>query len=159
LKFICTDIGLSIEVKKSLIDQLHQLGLKYYPKEYGGLLIGRYVDNNKTVLIEETVLPKQFKSSSFSFERNLNGLKRTLTSFFKKSPSLIYVGEWHTHPNGTPYPSMTDSSALRTIVEHDEVFITNPVLLIIGINPTHYELGFHVLYDNKIYQYEKELIQ
>lgn len=118
--------------------------------------MGRYVNDNKEVLIEETVLPKKFRSSAFSFERGVEGLRKLLRDFFEQSPSLIYVGEWHTHPDGMPIPSSTDSSALRTIAAHEEVSIENPILLIIGVRSDAYEIGFHVLHKNNIYGYEKE---
>jgi len=156
LKFVCQHIGLSIVIDDKLVNQLCRLGSDHYPKEYGGLLVGRYVNDSKELIIEETVLPKKFKSSVVSFERGVEGLRKTLKSFFDRSPSLIYVGEWHTHPDGMPIPSPTDSSALRTIVAHHEVSIENPVLLIIVVSSKNYEVGFHVLYKNNIYGYEKE---
>lgn len=156
MKFICQHIGLSIVIDDKLVDQLCRLGSDHYPKEYGGLLVGRYVNDNKEVLIEQTVLPKKFKSSAFSFERGVEGLRNILAGLFRKNPSLIYVGEWHTHPDGRPVPSSTDSSALRTIAEHKDVFIKNPLLLIIGVSSTGYELGFYVLHKNEVHSYELE---
>lgn len=160
MRYKCKDIGLSIVIDDKLMAKLFRLGSKYYPKEYGGLFVGRYVNDNTEVIIEDTVLPKKFKSSAISFERGVQGLRAILQRFFNKAPSLIYVGEWHTHPNGQPIPSATDSSALRAIAAHYEVAITNPILLIIGIRNGHHELAFYVLYQNKIHRYEmeKELI-
>jgi integrative and conjugative element protein (TIGR02256 family) len=124
--------------------------------EFGGLLIGRYVDNKKMVIIEDTVLPKKYKSSKYSFERGVTGLRKVLKIFFTKSPSLIYVGEWHTHPDNPAIPSVTDINALKQIANHNEVFIDNPILLIIRIGKKDYELGFYVLYENKICNYKQE---
>lgn len=42
------------------------------------------------------------------------------------------VGEWHTHSDDAPVPSITDVVALRTVAKHDEGYIESPVLLIIG---------------------------
>ena len=156
MKFICQHIGLSIVIDNTLVDKLCRLGSDHYPKEYGGLLVGRYINDNKEVIIEQTVLPKKFKSSAFSFERGVEGLRETLRGFFNESPSLIYVGEWHTHPDGKPIPSSTDSSALRTIAAHHKVSIENPLLLIIAVGRNAYEFGFYVLYQNNIYRYELE---
>ena len=156
MRFVCKQIGLSIIIDEKLIGDLSRLGFQHYPNEYGGLLVGRYVKNNEEVIIQETVLPIKFKSSEFSFERGTEGMRETLTAFFEKSPSLIYVGEWHTHPNGRPVPSHVDFSALQAIAEHDEVLIKNPLLLIISLTKTSFKLGFHVFFQNKIYAYEKE---
>ena len=156
MNFTSRDIGLKIEMSDTLIDQLLKLGRKHYPMEFGGLLIGRYVDTNKMVIIEDTVLPKKYKSSKYSFERGVAGLRKVLKVFFTKSPSLIYVGEWHTHPDNPAIPSITDINALKQIANHNEVFIDNPILLIIRIGKKDYELGFYVLYENKIYKYKQE---
>ena len=134
--------------------ELCQLAAEHYPNEYGGLFVGRYVNDHKELRVEHTVLPKRFKSSSFSFERGVEGLRKILRQFFNQSPSLIYVGEWHTHPNGRPVPSSTDTSALRLIATHHEVSIENPTLLIIGVERDVYEFGFYVLYKDNIHRYE-----
>lgn len=161
MKLACKNIGLNLEIKDALLEKMKKHGKEHYPNEYGGLLVGRYSDNFKSVLIEEIVLPKEYKSSRFKFERGAKGLKKVLHNFFGRSPSLSYVGEWHTHPDGIPVPSITDVAALKMIVQHDEVYIENPVLLIISINREAYELGFYVLFRNEICHYEivsKELV-
>lgn len=156
MKFKCKHIDLSIVIDDKLMDELCRIGSEHYPKEYGGLFVGRYINENTELLIENTILPKKFRSSALSFERGVEGLRETLQQFFNQSPSLIYVGEWHTHPNGNPIPSSTDSSALRTIASHHEVSIENPTLLIIGIAREVYKFGFYVLYKDGIHRYELE---
>lgn len=142
-----------------LLKKLCKQGIKCYPKEFGGLLVGYYTDANKTVVISETVLPKEFKSSRFSFERGSKGLKKILEGLYKQNPSLIYVGEWHTHPDNPDNPAMpsgTDMNALQEIVNHEGVFINNPILLIISISKNKCEPGFFVYANNKVYRYEEE---
>lgn len=156
MKLRNADIGLTIEIEDELIHNLYEYGLSHYPSEFGGLLMGYYSEDSKTVLIKDTVLPKKYTSSKYFFERGITGLKRTLKALFKRTPSLIYIGEWHTHPDNPPVPSVTDLIALREIVQHDKVSITNPILLIIGINKTSYELGFYVQFKSKIFKYEEE---
>ena len=150
------EIGLNIIIEDTLISCLYDNGIKNYPKEFGGLLIGNYSDDFKTVFIEETILPKKYKSSKYSFERGAEGVKETLEKYYYAEHRMIYVGEWHTHPDNLPIPSSTDIKALEKIANHDEVTIKNPVLLIMGIDKTKYELGFYVYFKNKIYKYEEE---
>ncbi len=139
-----------------LLKKLCKQGIKYYPTEFGGLLVGYYADDNKTVVISETVLPTEFKSSRVSFERGSKGLKKVLERLYKQNPSLIYVGEWHTHPDSPALPSGTDMYALREIVNHEGVFINNPILLIISITQDKCVPGFFVYANNKVYKYEEE---
>ena len=156
MKLKNADIGLAIEIEDNLIERLYGYGLTHYPSEFGGLLMGYYSEDSKTVLITDTVLPKKYTSSKYFFERGIKGLKTVLKSLFKKTPSLIYIGEWHTHPDNPPIPSITDLAALSEIIQHDKVFIANPILLIIGINKSGYELGFYVQFKSKIFRYEEE---
>lgn len=147
-------IGLGIEIRDELIEEIHHAGIKYYPNEFGGLLIGYYSEDKKTVVIEETILPKKYKSSRYNFERGSDGLKKKLEEFYSKDPSLIYVGEWHTHPDSLPIPSSTDLIAILGIINCETVLIKNPVLLIMGIDKEKYDLGFYVYFENKMCKYE-----
>ncbi len=144
-----------MEFRDGIVDELVSLAKRHYPKEFGGVLVGRYVESNSLALIEGHVLPKKYASSRYSFERGKAGLRNSLAKHFKDKPSKIYVGEWHTHPDGPAIPSSTDISALQTIVSHDEVFIENPILLIIGIKPKQHELGLYVIYKRKIHSYRE----
>lgn len=154
MKLTNKEIELNVDIDDNLINRLYNYGIEHYPKEFGGFLIGRYSEDLKTVYIKETILPKKFKASKFSFERGIEGVKETLEIYYKARESMIYVGEWHTHPDNEPTPSSTDINALEEIANHDEVKIKNPILLIMGINKTKKELGFYVYFKNKIYKYE-----
>ena len=76
---------------------------------------------------------KQHGLNHIVFERGKIGLKEKLTELYNEKTRLIYVGEWHSHPDGLPIPSGTDFNAMKEIAESDEVVIQNPVLLILGI--------------------------
>lgn len=154
MKTLENTIGLKIRIEEKLVQRIFSCGSLHYPNEFGGILIGRYEDNNKCLLICDTILPKKFKSSKYSFERGILGLRTELEKYFSQIPSLIYVGEWHTHPNGTATPSLTDLKAMQEIVEHKEVYINNPVLLIMSITETEFDMKFYVQFQNKIYCYE-----
>lgn len=150
------EIGLDINIEGGLIRHLCESGLSKYPNEFGGLLLGYYSEDYKTVFIKDTIFPKKYTSSKYFFERGIKGLETKLRSSFKRTPSLIYIGEWHTHPDNPPIPSLTDLVALNEIIQYNQVFIANPILLIIGINNKKYELGFYVQFKNKIFRYDAE---
>ncbi|MGN6638024.1 MAG: Mov34/MPN/PAD-1 family protein [Mucilaginibacter sp.] len=148
------EIGLSFEIPADLIEKIETIGRKHYPNEFGGLLVGNYSADKKTVLVTETLLPKAYKSSKYSFERGSNGFRKKLLDLYNQAEPKFYVGEWHTHPNGRPNPSFTDMCALKKIADHEEVHITSPVMLIVGLNANAVELGFYVYFKNTIYRYE-----
>lgn len=156
MKYYCRDIDLEIEVSEELIRQLYGLGLKYYPAEYGGILVGKYSNDLKICFIEETIVPKKNRSSRYSFERGKEGLSQKLTKYYNQNPQLIYVGEWHTHPDSTPTPSVTDNQAMKEIAECDGVKITSPILLILGITRSKCTVGAYIQHQKRLYKYEQQ---
>lgn len=156
MRLINKEIGLGITIEQELIDRIYTCSMIHYPSEFGGLLIGRYVDENTLLQVEDILLPLKYKSSKYNFERGIEGLREKLEKLYSQSPSQIYVGEWHTHPNNLPTPSITDINALQEIICHKEVYINNPVMLILSINKKGYEASFYVLFKNKLYKYEEQ---
>jgi integrative and conjugative element protein (TIGR02256 family) len=150
----CIHKGLNVEIEQELLDELYHEGMKYYPKEFGGLLIGCYSEDFKTCVIKTSIIPMKYKSSRYYFERGIEGLKQKLVEFYNSNPRLIYVGEWHTHPDGVPSPSSTDLNAMSEIAESTDVSIENPILMILGINKTEMKLGTFVFSKNKLLKYE-----
>lgn len=147
-------IGLSLEVEDELLNKLLEIGKTHYPKEFGGFLIGYYSEDNKHLHIIDTILPKSYQASKYNFERSTKGIENELTGYYSEQPKKIYIGEWHTHPDNSPIPSLTDISAIYTIINNKETSIANPVLLIIGYSKTTVDFGFYVWFENKLYKYE-----
>jgi len=154
LKLTCTNIGLNLEVEQELLDELYHEGMKHYPKEFGGLLVGYYSDDFKTCKITTSIMPRKYKSSRYFFERGKEGLKQKLIEFYNSTPRLIYVGEWHTHPDSIPSPSNTDLNAMVEIAESPDVSIENPILVILGVNKKEMKIGAFVYSKNKLLKYE-----
>lgn len=154
MKLTCTNTGLNIEVEQELLDELYREGMKHYPKEFGGLLVGYYTDDFKTCMIRSSIIPNKYKSSRYFFERGKEGLKQKLIEFYNSTPRLIYVGEWHTHPDGIPSPSSTDLNAMIEIAECPDVSIENPILIILGVSKAEMKLGTFVYSKNKLLKYE-----
>ena len=69
-------IGLSIEAEEELLNSLVEKGKSHYPNEFGGFLVGHYADDNKHLHITDTILPKSFKTSKYSFERSTKGIEK-----------------------------------------------------------------------------------
>lgn len=147
-------IGLSLEADEELLSNLVEKGKSHYPNEFGGFLIGYYSNDNKHLHITDSILPKSFKASKYFFEISTKGIENKLNDYYKESPQKFYVGEWHTHPDNSLIPSLTDISAINAIINNQNSGIANPVLLIIGYTKTQVDFGFYVLFNNKLYRYE-----
>lgn len=155
MKFENTDIGLNIVIEEDLINQIYSSCLTHYPNEFGGLLVGFYSEDRKTVFVQDTILPKKYKSSKFSFDRDVSGLKKVLKALFNKTPRIYYIGEWHSHPDNPAIPSTTDLNAFHEISSHDNVYIENPVLLIMSVFKAGFDFNLYVYYNQKFNKYEK----
>ncbi|WP_336834475.1 Mov34/MPN/PAD-1 family protein [Sphingobacterium siyangense] len=154
MNLVNKETGLRISIEQSLVDTLVLYGRNQYPKEFGGVLVGCYSDDKRTVNVIDSILPIDFKSTKTTFERGVEGLKEALEEYYRQNPSLVYIGEWHTHPNAAPVPSCTDYYAMREIVDASSVCIDNPVMIIIGLTENSEKLAFYVYMENKFYKYE-----
>ena len=147
-------IGLSIEVEDELLKSLVEKGKSHYPNEFGGFLVGYYAEDKRHLHITDTILPESFKSSKYNFERSAKGIEKKLCTYYKETPQKFYVGEWHTHPDNSPIPSLTDVLAINMIINNQNGSLPNPVLLIIGYSKTKVDFGFYVWFENKLHKYE-----
>lgn len=140
-------------IPDGLIDKLTSVGMKNYPHECGGFLVGYYSEDKLTLYITDFLLPTKDKKSRFLFERSVQGLKERLYKLFQNK-GHFYIGEWHTHPNGSSAYSQTDLNAMIEIADCDTVNITNPILLILGIGEKQLKEFSFYIYNNKgLYKY------
>jgi [CysO sulfur-carrier protein]-S-L-cysteine hydrolase len=156
LKLLNIDTGLKLTVDDQLLEFIYRTGLEKYPKEFGGFLFGYYENDFKTLNITDTILPIVFTSTRNSFERQTLGIEREFEVFYNQTPSKYYVGEWHTHPDGSATPSRRDLIAIKSILTYPKVVIKSPVFLIVGLTHSTKELGFYAPLKNKIYKYEQQ---
>lgn len=128
MKYIQERGELYIVLEATVFNQLAQQAESEYPNENGGMLAGRYSADRKTVYIGQVVTPSVKTTGRASFERKTDGLDSLWEELAEDG--LQYVGEWHSHPNGSTDYSQTDFDAMSKIEQ--EVAIGTPLLLIIG---------------------------
>ena len=101
--------------------------------EAGGILLGRYVKESTDIVIDSVTQP------SVSENRTRNGYYRTsshhqafLNDSWKRSNGVLtYLGDWHTHPQRKPIPSVTDMDNWNNRLEKD-YFTESLFFLILG---------------------------
>ncbi len=147
MKLINKDI--EVLIPDELLNNLIKAGIKEYPKEFGGFLIGYYSKDFKTLYITDTLLPIKYKVSKYSFERSTEGIIEYLKKKYNLSPKQYYVGEWHTHPDSSTKYSSTDLNSMIEIAKCKTVRITNPILMILSISKTKMNGFSFYVYDNK----------
>lgn len=152
MRYYLASDDLYIEIQASVFNQIQLQAEGEYPNENGGMLAGRYSVDRHTVYIEKAVVPVEKLTGRTTFKRNAKGLEKVWTQLAKMG--LRYVGEWHSHPNGSTQYSNTDLTAMVDIEK--EVTIANPLLLIVGVRGDG--LSAHTFYcykNNKLLKYKK----
>lgn len=146
--------NIELIIDQELLEKISQLGIEHYPNEFGGFLVGKYSGDYKTLFITDYILPKSYKGNRYLFERSSKGMKSFFYELFKKKKEY-YVGEWHTHPNGSTRFSDTDLNAMINIESSSNVNIKNPVLLILSISAKKLnQVKFYVYDKKKLLPYE-----
>lgn len=152
MKYYLASNDLYVEMQSYVFKQIQLQAESEYPNENGGILIGRYSTDRHTVHIEKIVVPVKKMTGRTMFMRNTKGMEKVWEQLAKDG--LRYVGEWHSHPNGSTKYSSTD---LATMVEIEkEVSIENPLLLIVGVRSDG--VSAHTFYcykNNKLLEYRK----
>lgn len=146
---------LNLTIQEDLIEKMGAIALKHFPNEFGGFLVGKYSSDFKSVEITDIILPKKYKSTLTLFLRSTDGLEGVFEKLFTEKHQY-YIGEWHTHPNGSSNYSGTDLNAMIETVNCETVQIKNPLLLILSITKSELKDFTFYYYDNeKLISYEQ----
>lgn len=146
--------NLEIVVEDLILAEIENIAVKHYPNEFGGFLLGKYSEDFRSVNIESIILPTVFKSSPTLFRRSTAKIEKKFKEEFDEN-HRYYIGEWHSHPDGSTMFSNTDLNAMIETVKSDEVQIKNPLLLIVSINREKIQnFTFYYFTENKLLPYE-----
>lgn len=109
---ICMSIdGFDIYIDEGLVKKIRSLRAQGLPNETGGILLGCYDFNVKTVVIVDVLpAPADSLASPTSFERGTKGTQQQVQAVAKMTADMVgYIGEWHSHPAGhSAKPSKDD---------------------------------------------------
>jgi integrative and conjugative element protein (TIGR02256 family) len=106
--------NLSIKISKEVLEKIkYFIQNENHKPEAGGILIGHYLEDNN-YSITDVSTPSEFdKSSRFNFTRTKKNAQKIINNIFKDSKGKkIYLGEWHTHPEDYPTPSVLDKKSI-----------------------------------------------
>jgi len=108
---------------------------KDFPMENGGILIGSYDRTLRIAQIKDTFISKRNKASDCSLVREPAEANKLLRRIWILSCKRKYfIGEWHSHPNGSNTPSCLDDESLTTIAKNKKCECSRPVLIIFNGN-------------------------
>lgn len=118
-----------------------------YPKETGGVLLGKYTPSFELAVVTEVSgPPDDSRKARSGFWRGILGLQTLISRLWKEQQ--YYLGEWHVHPDGPPIPSATDHDQMNAISESPTYQCPEPLLLILGYSeestPARWSAGSYV---------------
>lgn len=99
--------------------------------ETGGVLAGKVnAEGNYEITHASEPGPKAIKSST-KFEKDVEYCQKFLDDLFISSnKEIVYLGEWHSHPNRNNQPSGTDINSLTNIAFQKEYLTDMPAMII-----------------------------
>lgn len=114
--------------------------LKNSSRESGGIILGRLLVDNDDVIVDEITSPgpKDFRSRFSFLRRRDSAQKRVNAAWIESKGMLVYLGEWHTHPEDVPTPSYSiDLKEWRRIAKEASFEQDFLLFLIVGRTQTN----------------------
>ncbi|BCC50940.1 Mov34/MPN/PAD-1 family protein [Bacillus cereus] len=104
--------------------------------ESGGMLIGSVLSESNDVVIRDYTLPlKGDYQSRYRFIRKKQSHNALLQKKWEESnKTVMYLGEWHTHPEMDPHYSQQDIRNWKKLLNKSNTFSDYLVFIIGGIN-------------------------
>lgn len=103
------------------------------PLETGGLLLG-YTHDNHTFVTHVIGPGPNATHSGCRFEPDDTWQAAEVARIWHTDPTIAYLGDWHTHPGGSPKPSSLDRATLRQIAVDPGARQGTPIMLIVALN-------------------------
>lgn len=100
--------------------------------EAGGVLLGRFIKDTKNIVIDEISVPQKNdkRERCFFFKNHQEHQKIMIDKWKASKGTCTYIGEWHTHPEKYPIPSLIDKQTWQKLVQK-AVFHNNSLFFII----------------------------
>ena len=119
----------TVEIEQKAYDEIHMALQRFGEYEIGGMLIGYKKGENHFAVSEATIADDTQDFGIASFIREpLKSMKLLLKIYKIKRHN--YIGEWHSHPSFSLYPSAYDVRTMKGILV-DPGYGVNFALLII----------------------------
>jgi integrative and conjugative element protein (TIGR02256 family) len=103
--------------------------------EAGGIILGRFIKDSKNIVIDKITVPmKGDERNRYQFKRAEKRHQRIVDLLWKKSKGTCnYLGEWHTHPEDIPSPSLKDKNEWKKKLKQGDFSSRYLYFIIVGI--------------------------
>lgn len=139
-----------VEVVNSVLSEMIRLAREGSPLEVGTSLVGSYSEDGRRATVSGLApAAPDSKGGRWSYLRGSHGLKNFFSQLFKSTQGRShYVGEWHSHPGGSPVPSGVDDKNMFDISVDPKEFCPECILIIISIS-SKVDFGVYVYSNGK----------
>ena len=101
--------------------------------EVGGIILGNITSDNRIIVRMLRKATDPTKSSKYYCVRDKVIAQKIIDKEFKESKGrIIYLGEWHTHPESIPKPSSQDRIMIKEQFIYNYISTDFLLLIIIG---------------------------
>ena len=128
--------GWKVQFSKRLQEDLYRLRKEKLPNETGGILIGNFDFERKICYVIDHISNiSDSVEYPQSFIRGSNGVLNKIQEIEKiTAGNLIYLGEWHSHPNDITNQSSDDMKLMDAIIEFNLTQGHPACMVIVGEN-------------------------
>lgn len=124
-----------VRTDEAFISKLLRSRAEKLPNETGGVIIGSYDMQRQIIYLVDTILsPPDSEEWPALYIRGCKGLLPEIERIEKLTAgNLVYVGEWHSHPDGVKTnPSTADMEAFIWLSNHMKADGLPPLMVIVG---------------------------
>jgi integrative and conjugative element protein (TIGR02256 family) len=129
-------VWLAMSASQAMLDEANRAA----QLETGGVLLG-YISpiGHLDVVVELALGPgPSARHAEHHFDPDADWQQRQISAVYSASGrTCTYLGDWHTHPNGTAVPSPRDRKTARHIARTRTARTPHPVMAILGRQRCH----------------------
>ncbi|MGA4641082.1 Mov34/MPN/PAD-1 family protein [Stutzerimonas stutzeri] len=123
-------------IEERAVDGINAEACRAYPQETGGILVGYIADGELPVVVTVVGPGPDAVHQRDRFQPDHAWQCERLDELYDRSAGvLVYLGDWHTHPDGSPQMSWLDRKTIRAIARHAPAQCAQPLMLIGGGSP------------------------
>lgn len=106
--------------------------------EAGGVLLGRYIKDSSNIIIDRITVPMggDIRKRSYFKKQEKRHQKIIDKAWEDSNGTCNYIGEWHTHPECYPYPSIIDKNEWKRKLKEDKFDDRYLYFIIVGTKTT-----------------------
>jgi integrative and conjugative element protein (TIGR02256 family) len=119
-------------IRRVAVEDILTEARRWRLRETGGALLGWHEEG--AYVVDRVLGPGPRAKHGFaSFEPDAEWQGQEGARIYRESRRTVaYLGDWHTHPRGKPYPSSQDSQTAKQIAEDTDFRISRPLYAVLG---------------------------